>query len=168
MNYNNDNFIVYDKHVAFWGSEFSNFYKCQFFYLGKKFSSSEQAFMYEKALYFRDKETADLIMKAETPKEAKALGRKVRGFDSEKWSEVCEDIMYNVVLHKFSQNLNLKKLITREDLLDKKFVEGSPVDGIWGVKLSWTDPRIDNEANWNGTNLLGKVLCRVRDYLLNV
>ena len=33
MNYNNDNFIVYDKHVAFWGSEFSNFYKCQFFYL---------------------------------------------------------------------------------------------------------------------------------------
>lgn len=167
-NNNNDEFIVYDNHVAFWGSEFSNFYKCNFTYLGIKFSSSEQAFMYEKALYFKDKETAALILEAKTPKEAKKLGRQVRGFDSDEWSEVCEDIMYNVVLHKFIQNDKLQKLITREDLLGKTFVEGSPYDGIWGVKMAWNNPKIDDESNWEGENLLGKVLGRVRDYLLRV
>ena len=170
MSYNNndDEFIVYDNHVAFWGSEFSNFYKCNFTYLGIKFSSSEQAFMYEKALYFKDKEIAEQILKAKTPKEAKKLGRQVHNFNSDEWSDVCEDIMYNVVLAKFCQNEYLARLITRRDLLDKTFVEGSPTDCIWGCGIQWNDPKIDDESNWKGQNLLGKVLGRVRDYLLRV
>lgn len=168
QNFDRDGFIVYDNHVAFWGSEFSNFHKCKFTYLGIEFKSSEQAFMYEKALYFKDKETADLILKVETPKEAKALGRQVKGFNSEQWSEVCEDIMYNVVLAKFCQNEYLARLITRRDLLDKTFVEGSPIDCVWGCGIQWNDPKIDDESNWKGKNLLGKVLGRVRDYMINV
>ena len=165
-NNNNDEFIVYENHVAFWGSEFSNFYKCNFTYLGIKFSSSEQAFMYEKALYFKDKEIAEQILKAKTPKEAKKLGRQVHNFNSDEWSDACGDIMYNVVLAKFCQNEYLARLITRRDLLDKTFVEGSPTDCIWGCGIRWNDPKIDDESNWNGTNLLGKVLNRVRNYLL--
>ena len=168
QNFDRDGFIVYDKHVAFWGSEFSNFHKCKFTYMGVEFSSSEQAFMYEKALYFKDNEIADLILKAKTPKEAKALGRQVKNFNSEQWSEVCEDIMYNVVLAKFCQNEYLAQLITREDLSDKTFVEGSPFDGIYGVKMDFRNPKIDNEDNWNGKNLLGNILGRVRDYIVNV
>lgn len=166
QNFDRDGFIVYDNHVAFWGSEFSNFHKCKFTYLGIEFKSSEQAFMYEKALYFKDKETADLILKAKTPKDAKALGRQVKGFNSEQWSEVCEDIMYNVVLAKFCQNEYLARLITRRDLLDKTFVEGSKYDFIWGCGIEWNNPIIDDENKWKGKNLLGKVLCRVRDFLL--
>ena len=168
QNFDRDGFIVYDKHVAFWGSEFSNFHECNFTYLGIEFKSSEHAYMFEKALYFKDIECAELILKAKKPKEAKALGRLVKDFDSEAWASVREDIMYNVVLAKFCQNEYLARLITRRDLLDKTFVEGSPVDDIWGVKLAWNDPKIDDESNWKGQNLLGKVLCRVREYMLNV
>jgi hypothetical protein len=136
--------------------------------MGIEFSSSEQAFMYEKALYFKDNEIADLILKAKTPKEAKALGRQVKNFNSEQWSDVCEDIMYNVVLAKFCQNEYLARLITREDLLDKTFVEGSKYDFIWGCGIEWNNPKIDDESNWKGQNLLGNILCRVRDYIVNV
>jgi len=161
-----NSFIVYDKHVAFWGSEFSNFYPCKFTYLGKEFKSSEQAFMYEKALFFKDNKTAELILNANTPKEAKALGRQVANYDDEIWAEAREDIMYNVVLAKFTQNSELGKLITKADLSDKTFVEGSYYDGIWGVKMDYRNPDIDNEENWKGQNLLGKVLNRVREFII--
>ena len=74
--------------------------------------------------------------------------------------------MYNIVLQKFLQNNDLQLLITRKDLMNKTFVEGSPYDGIYGVKMDYRNPDIDDEENWNGINLLGKILCNVRCYLL--
>lgn len=161
-----DGFIIYDKHVAFWGSEFSNFYPCRFTFDGIDWKSSEQCFMAQKAKFFNDEETYDLILKSKTPEEAKKLGRLVKNYDDEKWGEVREEKMYNAVLQKFLQNNDLQMLITRKDLMDKDFVEGSPFDGVWGVKMDYRNDLIDDESNWNGTNLLGKVLNRVRNYLL--
>jgi ribA/ribD-fused uncharacterized protein len=161
-----DGFIIYDKHVAFWGSEFSNFYPCKFTFDGVEWKSSEQCFMAQKAKFFNDEETYNLILKAETPEEAKKLGRLVKNYDDEKWAEVREEKMYNAVLQKFLKNNDLQLLITRKDLMGKTFVEGSPFDGVWGVKMDYRNDKIDDESNWNGTNLLGKVLCDVRNYLL--
>ena len=161
-----DGFIIYDKHVAFWGSEFSNFYPCRFEYDGVKWKSSEQCFMAQKAKFFNDEETYNLILKAETPKEAKKLGRLVKNYDDKKWEKIREKTMYDIVLQKFIQNNDLQLLITRKDLIDKTFVEGSPFDEIYGVKMDYRNPNIDDESNWNGTNLLGKILCNVRSYLL--
>ena len=81
-----EGFIIYDKHVAFWGSEFSNFYPCRFEFDGVKWKSSEQCFMAQKAKFFNDEETYDLILKSTNPKDAKKLGRLVKGFDDEEWS----------------------------------------------------------------------------------
>lgn len=161
-----DGFIIYDKHVAFWGSEFSNFYPCKIVIDGVEYRSSEQCFMARKASYFGDKETYNEILNANTPEEAKKLGRKVKGYNDYEWANVREEIMYQIVLQKFLQNNDLQMLITRKDLMDKDFVEGSPFDGVWGVKMDYRNAKIDDESNWEGTNLLGKVLCRVRDYLL--
>ena len=133
-----DEFIIYDKHVAFWGSEFSNFYPCKFTFDGVEWKSSEQCFMAQKAKFFYDKETYGLIVKSTSPKDAKKLGRLVKGFDDEKWSKVREDVMYNIVLQKFLQNNDLQLLITRKDLMNKTFVEGSPYDGIYGVKMDYS------------------------------
>lgn len=160
-----DGLAVYDKHVAFWGSAFSNFYDCEFVENGKTWKSSEQCFMAKKAEYFKDNEILDEILKAETPDKAKKLGRKVKNFDAEKWSEVCFEKMYVAVYAKFSQNSNLKELILSDEFEGKGFVEGSPFDAIWGVKMDWKNPDIDNEENWQGQNLLGKVLNKVREDL---
>ena len=156
---------IYDKHVAFWGSAFSNFYPCHFQEGDWHWVSSEQCFMAKKAEYFKDTEILEEILKAETPEKAKKLGRKVKNFDAKKWSEVCFEKMYEAVYAKFSQNSNLKELILSDEFEGKGFVEGSPFDAIWGVKMDWRNPDIDDECNWQGQNLLGKVLNKVREDL---
>ena len=161
---------VTDKYVAFWGSAFSNFYPCEIHVTNDwwdrpvdlHFKSSEQYFMWLKATYFDDQETADKILEAKTPKEAKALGRQVKNFDDEEWAGIREDAMWNAVYAKFSQNEDLKELLLADEFKGKIFVEGNPVDGIWGVKVAWDDPKIADEANWNGLNLLGATLVNVR------
>ena len=159
------NLKIYDKHVAFWGSAFSNFYPCNFTEEGKVWKNSEQCFMAKKAKFFGDEEMYNAILNSETPKEAKKYGRLVKNFDAEKWSKVCFDKMYDAVYAKFSQNNDLKELLLSSDFEGKGFVEGSPFDAIWGVKMDWRNPDIDNEKNWQGQNLLGKVLNKVREDL---
>ena len=71
--------------------------------------------------------------------------------------------MEQAVYAKFTQNENLKKFLLQKEFDGKYFVEGSPFDGIWGVKMDWRNPDIDNPENWNGINLLGKVINKVRE-----
>lgn len=159
-------YAVYEQHVAFWGNVFSNYHQCEFIYKGLRWKSSEQAYMAEKAIYFGDYASFVAILNTDSPADAKAIGRAVKGFDAEIWNEVSYNIMYNIVFEKFYQNKDCKDMLLRKDLKDKSFVEGSPVDAIWGVKISWDDPDIDDESNWKGENRLGKVLNQVREDLL--
>ena len=166
-----------DKDIAFWDSVFSNFYPCEIKvdtdWWGKPideitFISSEQYFMWLKAMWFDDEETAEKILQAKTPARAKRLGRQVKGFDDEEWTgKPREAAMWNAVLAKFSQNEDLKDIITAEEFNGKQFVEGSPYDKIWGVGIMWDDPKIADEKNWDGLNLLGKTLDNVRMQLLS-
>lgn len=158
-----EKYCVYDNVVAFWGSEFGNFHRCTLTYKSFVWGSSEQAYMAEKAIYFNDYGSLYEIMLADTPREAKAIGRRVRNFNAEEWNKVSFDIMYDIVYQKFAQNKNLKEMLMDPELEGKHFVEGSPEDGIWGVKVAWDDPRIDDMSNWHGENRLGKVLDKVRE-----
>jgi hypothetical protein len=118
--------------------------------------------MARKAGYFGDDETYNKILSTNTPEEAKKLGRQVKGFVDEEWAIVRENIMYDIVYEKFAQNKNLRDFLLSEEFKNKIFVEGSPFDGVWGVKIDYRNDIIDDESNWNGTNLLGKVLEKVR------
>ena len=161
---------VIDNYVAFWGGIFSNFYPCNIHNDGGKFPgdypcdfvSSEQYFMWQKAMFFGDDETAKMILEARTPQGAKSLGRKVRFFDEKKWEATRETAMYNAVLEKFSQNPELRELLLDPVFDGKKFVEGNPYDKIWSVGLCFDDEKISNEKNWDGMNLLGKTIDKVR------
>lgn len=134
----------------------SNFYSKQFKHQKHIFSNSEQAFMWRKATFFKDYEIAHQILtKAKQPNYAKSLGRKVKNFDNEKWDKVRYDIMKEVVKDKINQFNELKTFI--ENNKNKTFVEASPYDNIWGVKLSENDDKILDPSNWKGQNLLGEV-----------
>lgn len=158
-----EKYCVYDNVVAFWGSEFGNFHKCNFAYKNLLWNSSEEAYMAEKAIFFNDYGAFFDILNSESPKEAKAIGRRVKNFDADKWNAISFDIMYDIVYQKFAQNKKMKEMLMDPELDGKHFVEGSPEDGIWGVKVAWDDPRIDDMSNWNGENRLGKVLDKVRE-----
>lgn len=172
-----ENINITDKYVCFWGSVFSNFHPCKIHVMYDlwddvnynadfTFKSSEQYFMWLKARYFFDDNIADEILKAKTPKDAKSLGRKVRGFEEEEWEHAREEAMYDAVYEKFSQNEDLKEILLNPIFDGKHFVEGSPTDKVYGVGIKWDSPEIGDETNWNGLNLLGKILDDVRETLI--
>ena len=166
---------VTDKHVLFWGEWPSNWYPAEFdaemMIKGEKknlhFYNSEQYFMFVKAIVFSDYETAEKILKTKDPKKAKALGREVKGYDDKVWNEMRYKVMVDANKAKYSQNEELKQLITSEEFKGKGYVEASPLDHIFGIGLSENDPLADEEKHWLGQNLLGKALDEVRTWLLS-
>lgn len=120
--------------------------------------------MHQKALLFGDTETAEEVMKTESPKDQKALGRLVKNFVESKWKRHCFSIVYRANLAKFTQNEDFKKFLMESG--DRTFVEASPDDVIWGIGLFENAEGIEDVANWQGTNLLGFAITMVRDTII--
>jgi ribA/ribD-fused uncharacterized protein len=154
---------ITDTHVYFWNGPFSNWLPCAFEDHWGKWYNTEQAFMFQKAMFFGDLTTASKIARLEpndkNPKLAKVWGREVRGFDNEAWSLVRASFMTYVNMLKYKQNPYLKQALLEHK--EKIFVEASPIDKVWGVGLGEDDPLILEEKNWQGLNLLGKSLNEV-------
>ena len=153
------------KFTFFWGNEspFSNWHKSDFVYKGIKFCTSEQAMMWEKALLFGDREIAEEILKTRNAKVQKELGRAVKGYVDAEWNAVREQIVFNILVNKFIQNESMLAHLLRTG--DTIIVEASPYDKVWGIGLGENDPRAHDPAQWQGTNLLGKVLTELRETL---
>ena len=54
---------------------------------------------------FKDEDTATLILKSYSPRDQKALGRKVRNFDDEVWTANCKEIVKTGNMAKVSYGL---------------------------------------------------------------
>ena len=124
------------------------------------YQTAEHWMMAEKARLFKDEETLQIILLAETPAKAKEGGRLVRNFDPAIWDEHKFDIVVNGSEHKFKQDPALKKFLI--DTGDQVLVEASPRDRIWGIGMSGENPAARNIASWRGENLLGFALMKVR------
>ena len=162
---------VTDKYVFFYGSFLSNFARCKFVweYMGEshEFFCTEQAFMWAKARFFNDPVMSKAILdEKDDPMECKHCGRWVQGYDDEKWAKVRYDIMRDVNFARFSQYSYHHDKILDPEFDGKTFVEASPSDGIWGIKMGIKDKGTLDERNWRGQNLLGKALTEVRERLL--
>ena len=79
------------------------------------------------------------------------------------WNGMRQIIVYQGLLQKFQQNTELKEklLATQEHLLAECAVQ----DKIWGIGLSMKDERRLHLDKWQGQNLLGFSLMRVRTAL---
>jgi len=150
----------------FWGKEDpeSNFYPCLFRWKNQIVNCSEQAYMYEKALYFHDWDIAEKILLLTNPSIIKKAGKLVNNFDVQKWSLDKDFIMESICFEKFAQVSHLHNhLIKDTDFL----VEASPYDRYWGIGLSKSEALKVPVGHWPGKNRLGFVLMKVRDRLLN-
>lgn len=166
---------VTDNYIFFWKEHpFCNFTKCKIKFeypdskLGEEiyFTSSEQMFMWFKAKQFMDEESAEKILAAKTPEEARQLGRGVKGYVEWVWNDERYHAMHKAVMAKFIQNKDLRDKLCDPKYDGKKFVEASPYDRIWGIGYGEEFAlKLDNAKNW-GTNLLGKVLDETRAWCL--
>mgnify|MGYP001024586789 FL=1 len=142
----------------------SQWWKGHFLVDGVEYTCAEQFMMAEKARLFHDKEMLDKIMEADHPKEMKAYGRAVKGFDKEIWDNSCYNIVKRGNEAKFSQNPELWEFL--KGTKNRILVEASPRDRIWGIGMGKSNPDAQDPLKWRGTNLLGFALTQVRDDFL--
>lgn len=161
------------KFIYFWGhkpnvngiteTSLSQWYDVEFEVAGVKYHTAEQYMMAQKALLFDDMKVFEQIMLADNPRDYKALGRKIRNFDSKIWDARKYDIVVEGNKAKFSQNDDLKEYLLSTG--DAILVEASPYDRIWGIGLYPGQAAKGTIDQWRGLNFLGTALMEVRDWL---
>ncbi len=141
----------------------SNFYISEFTVDGIKYTCNEQYIMAQKALLFKDTENFEIILSCVKPYDMKQAGRRVKNFNDTTWLKHRNKILQDGLIAKFTQNkILLNKL---KSTGNKILVEASPYDKIYGVGLGENDPKILDENNWRGENLLGYTLMNVRSII---
>ena len=146
-----------DNYFYFWGGPLSNFAPIN----GDESLTSEKFYMASKAMYFKDSNTLSKILRATTPREAKKLGREVKGFDEESWDMAKYEAMLDCLMVKAELDDSFVSALL--DTGHKILVEASPTDRIWGIGFDETTAP-DNIENW-GENLLGQALMDIRTHL---
>jgi len=142
---------------------FSNWYPSNFVYGDIMYCCGEQYMMHRKALLFKDAVAAKCIMDTKVPKEHQSLGRIVQNYVDSKWADVRYEVMAAGLYCKFDQNPKLKAALLNTG--NTIMAEASPYDKIWGIGMAATDSGVENQNNWKGQNLSGKVLMEVREVL---
>jgi ribA/ribD-fused uncharacterized protein len=130
---------------------------------GDRYATAEHWMMAEKARAFGDEEVRARVLAATHPRDAKGLGRTVRGFDETRWAAMRWDIVVRGNAAKFGQNSSLADALLNTG--DSVVVEASPTDQIWGIGMAADDPGAEQPAQWPGLNLLGFALMAVRAQL---
>ena len=137
-----------------------------FWSIANSYLCMEQYMMAGKAQLFGDEEIRKEILECSDPKQMKALGRKVRGFDQKVWDKFKYAIVLRGNWCKFSQNRDLREFLLSTG--DSVLVEASPYDNIWGIRLAASSPEARDPMKWRGQNLLGFALMEVRDELRRI
>ena len=142
---------------------FSNWFKTDddVVYQQMNFSSSEQAFLYQKAKFAKDDIACENIYLAEDPSDAKHYSHKIRNLNFGEWNKRKEGIMKDILKVKF-RNTTLAKLL--KDTGAKHLAEAGK-DDSWATGIPLYNKSAFDKKKWSGKNLLGKILMEVRDEL---
>ena len=86
-------------------------------------------------------------------------------FDKETWKREIGKILNDGLYEKFRQNQKLADFLISTG--ETTIVEASKVDKEYGIGLSLGDKKLWDRTEWNGHNLMGKALMKVRSMLKN-
>lgn len=137
---------------------FSNFHPSVFTDGGETYRWAEQYLMARKAALFGDEATRQAILRATSPGECKALGRRVTPFSEGAWMEARFGAALDMLRLKFGQNAALRQVLLETG--DAELVEAAANDRIWGIGFS--EAQAENSRQAWGQNLLGQGLMVVR------
>lgn len=132
---------------------------------GHTYATAEHWMMAGKARLFGDHDALADVLASHDPKQAKAIGRRVRGFDGAAWDAHKNALVAEGNGHKFRQNPEMRAYLLSTG--DAVLVEASPYDRVWGIGLSAKKPEARDPLKWRGQNLLGFALMHARATLKN-
>jgi ribA/ribD-fused uncharacterized protein len=126
----------------------SNFYEAPCKFEGEVYPTVEHAFQAAKTL---DLDERKRIAKAETPGQAKRMGRNVSLRAD--WEDIKTDVMRECLISKFSHPVLKMQLLATDE---EELIEGNYWhDTCWGICSC-------EKCNGKGENRLGKILMEVR------
>jgi hypothetical protein len=140
---------VYDRGVVLPYGCFSNFSPHKLIEDGIEYKTSEHYYQSKK---FLKKEDELEVINSATPSLCAKIGRDREKTLREDWEEIKDDIMYNALKLKFSQNFFIKNILL--STAEEELIEDSPVDSYWGCG-----------SDGLGKNMLGKLLMKLRQEL---
>ena len=91
------------------------------------FSSTEQGFMFIKALTFSDNETAQQILATNKPNEARLLGRKVKNYNDKEWDKVKNEYIENLK-NKVKYEIKEEPEVILEELKKSDIISSSAME----------------------------------------
>ncbi|MBH5337255.1 NADAR family protein [Streptomyces pactum] len=162
------------KYLYFWGHRprpdgsvghgcFSQWWPAPIEADGVRYATAEHWMMAGKAALFGDAEARRRVLAAGHPRQAKEIGRSVRGFEERVWAEHRFELVVRGSVLKFGQHPELGRYLLGTGA--RVLVEASPVDRVWGIGLASDDERAADPARWCGLNLLGFALMEARQRL---
>ena len=162
------------KYLFFWGhtpkqanqvdnAVLSQWFPAPFEVNGEHYATAEHYMMAEKARLFGAEDIRLNIIASQSPKQAKDWGRSIQGFDELVWKQHRFAIVCAGNYAKFAQHPDLQAFLLNTG--NRVLVEASPVDKIWGIGMAQDHPNCTNPLLWQGLNLLGFALMKVRAQL---
>ena len=133
----------------------SNFSESPFVFMNETWPTVEHAFQAYKS---REKPIRDHIRGLKESRDAKRAGKAVVYRND--WHDIREPLMEMLVGAKFIQNEELASRLVKTS--DQSLIEGN----FWHDN-DWGDCRCDNCHDKPGKNMLGKILMKVRQSLID-
>ena len=140
---------------------FSNLYPKEVEVEGKTFASTEHYYQFKKSMEAGREDVAALVLLANEPEMAMTIGGRIKP-DQNWYNTRGKAMMKKGVKRKFQDPALKKKLINTKK---KKIVEGTR-NTTWGIGISFTDVNVLNKGKWTGGNMMGQILCEIRDEML--
>lgn len=141
-------------------SPYSNHYPSRFVdEQGQTFENVEQAYQFKKAKAHNKMALANKILETRDPPEIHRLAKQLP--TSKNWIKEEEQIMTDLVTMKFTQNPHIRNLLLATE--NKEFHEATS-NKKWGTGAELASNALLN-GDWNGEDLLGQILERVRTNL---
>ena len=153
--------------VGFFGeiNPLSNFHDAPFVHDGTRYISSEQFIQANKAKYFGDSITQELILGCTTSLECKILSKQIRNYEDTKWDEVAGSVCYPGLQAKFQQNPHAMDTLIHKTG-SKRIVECA-TDRLWATGIPLNDPNCLDETKWTSQGILGQMLESIRSDTIN-
>ena len=144
----------------------SNFYEAPFMYEGTRYISSEQFIQANKAKYFGDLNTQELILGCTTSLECKILSKQNHNYEDSKWVEVAGTVCYPGLQAKFQHNPHAIDTLIRKTG-NKRIVDCAQSDRLWATGIPLTDPNCLDDTKWIRQGILGQMLESIHNDSLN-
>ena len=147
--------------ICFFGelNPLSNFHPYTYRLDGIEYHSAEQFIAYQKAIYFKDRSTAEKILSTPTALGCKQAARNVSNFDSRDWIKNAKEICKPGIEAKFVQNPSLMNLLINTGT--KTLAEAS-YDNVFGTGVPLHSDNCLKSSKWEGVGILGEILMDIR------